>query len=264
MVGHHHCALLRSYLDAFKPLGLVPLLAPAELHAGDAIAGLDAAILARRETSFAEPVTWDAPATIRGLAVAAQAGACLGLGVPFADPALQAFGESSAMLRFDDATMETVSRTSLRQSVRPHAHQAVKRLFADLPTRLDADVMLVGQVLRARLGLRLERPQTGGALADLNALALRHGLRLRPVNGRTLRHAEVLELAETAPRTVAWRPALIDAGPLTPDTFRTINQMRPRQATRNFDPANEADLLVLSGWIDRQLARLQSYAEAIG
>ncbi len=53
---------------------------------------------------------------------------------------------------------------------------------------------------------------------------------------------------------MAWRPALIDAGPLTPDTFRTINQMRPRQAARNFEPGSEADVEALSAWTHRQLA----------
>ena len=247
---------LAAYLAAFKPLCLVPVIGPADLQAGDAVAGLCAAILARRGDSFTNPVTWEAPALLPPIELAARAAAQFALGITPEEDGLHALGCGSATLRFDGVTAEHVSRTALRHGLRPDAPGAVRRLFADRPVRLDDDVMLLGQVFRARCTLRFARPGTSAALVAVQTLASRAGLRLRPAGAVRLRQADVLDLAATTMRLVAWRPALIDAGPLTPDTFRTINQMRPRQAARNFDPASEADLQVLSAWIDRQYARL--------
>lgn len=246
-------ALLAAYVASFKPLGLVPILTPADLKAGDAITGLGAAILCRRADAFTELVAWEATATLPTLEVSLRAGLRFALCVDETLP--DALRDRAAVLRFDEVTVECVSRTALRQSLRPDAPDSIVRFFANYPVKLDDDVMLLGHVFRARCTLRFDRRGGSNPLPGLQALAARGGLRLRPATGGALRHAEVLDLIAPVLRPVVFRPAFIEADPLTPDTFRTMNQMRPRTAARNFDPDREADLLTLAAWMERQVQR---------
>lgn len=245
--------LLAAYLTSFKPHGLVPILTAADLRAGDAVMGLAAATLCRGGDAFTNIVAWEAPATLPALEVTVAVGFRFALGVD--DDLPDAIGKWSAVLRFDQVTIECVSRTALQRGLRPDAPDAIRRFFANHPARLDDAVMLLGQVFRARCVLRLRTNGSSEPLRGLQTLTSRHGLRLRPAAGGRFRQAEVLDLAVSAPRPVAFRPAFIEADPLTPDTFRTMNQMRPRAAARNFDPEREADLLTIAAWMDRQAER---------
>src|SRR4051795_723097 len=83
---------LAAYLAAFKPLCLVPVIGPADLQAGDAVAGLCAALLARRGDSFTNPVTWEAPALLPPIELAARAAAQFALGIAPEEDGLHALG----------------------------------------------------------------------------------------------------------------------------------------------------------------------------
>jgi len=251
--------LAAEYLDAFKPLGMVPVLIPLGQEPGDVMDKLGEEFVRRRSECFSGLAVQQAPSSLPNLDLTSAAAARLGLGLrQVGEAELKALGGRRVVLRFDRVVVVTVSQGALRQAVNRSACPELGRLLDKDPASLQDNVFLVGEVFLARRILRLDRSAEAGGnvmLDGIKALAAKFGLRLRTEVGADLQSAQTIELSTEEAVPAAFRPAFIRIAPGQPGYFRAPGERVDRTTIRDFSPNRESDRDALNAWMDRQ-ARL--------
>jgi len=193
------------------------------------------------------------------LELGATAAARLGLGLSdLGEAELHALGSNRVIVRFDNVTVETASQSELEQTINAKACPEVARLIEKDPAALKDTTFLIGTVFRARSIVRIDRDrQAGGGVSTslLSALAKRFGLRLRAEGGGDIDTARTVELSNTEPLPVAFRPAFIRIEPGQPG-YRSPEIRYDRPVVVAFSPDRESDREALEGWIDRQVLQI--------
>ena len=248
--------LIREYLEAFKPHGMVAVLDPMGQEPGDVIDRLGEEFVHRRGECFSNLTAQQSPSSLPNFDLGAAAAVRLGLGLPqVGDAELRAFGDDRVILRFDHVTVRTVSQGELRQAIDRRSCPEVARLIDKDPEALKEGTFLLGEVFLARRIIRVNRAGGGGgtfSLSGLRALAARLGLRLRADGGGDLEAAQTIELSSTEPLPVAFRPAFIRLDPNQPG-YRSVEGRSDAPSIVPYNSDSETDRLALSSWIERNM-----------
>lgn len=248
--------LIQEYVDAFKPHDIVPVLIPIGQEAGDVLDKLGEEFVHRRAECFTSLVAREEPSRLPNLDLGAAAALRLGLGLSqLGEADLHALGSNRVVVRFDNVTVQTVSQGALRQAVNAQACPEIARLINKDPEALKQDTFLVGTVFWARSIVRIDRDRQAGAGVSaswLTALASRLGLRLRAEGGGDVDSARTVELSNTEPLPIGFRPAMIRIDPGQRD-YRSVECGSNRSCIVEFNSNRESDRKALGDWIDRQL-----------
>lgn len=246
--------LIREYVDAFKPYGMIAVLISIGQEPGDVVERLGEELVHRRDECFSNLRTRESPSSLPNFDLGASAALRLGLGLQQVGEAdLRALGVNQVSLRFDQVTVQTVSQGELGQTINRRACPEVAQLIDRDPEALKRGNFLVSQVFLARSIVKINRERSGGGTFSLlRALAARFGLPFRADGGVNLETAQAVELSSARPVPVAFRPAFIRLDPSQPG-YRS-GPGRPNAPTIvPFNPESEDDVVALSSWIDQQL-----------
>jgi hypothetical protein len=252
-------ALIQEYVGAFKPHDIVPLLIPMGQEVGDVVDKLGEEFIHRRTECFGKLSPHEGPSRLPNLDLGAEAAVRLGLGLSqIVEADLHALGSNRVIVRFEHVTVQTVSQGALKQAVNAQACPEVARLINKDPEGLKETTFLVGTVFRATSVVRIDRQRQAGAEAGtswLTAFARRFGLKLRAEAEGNVESAGTVELSNTEPLPVAFRPALIRIDPGQPG-YRSAEGRPDRPVIVEFNPDRESDRQALEGWINRQLPQV--------
>ncbi len=246
--------LQREYADAFRDLGLVPVLLPRGHAPGDVLAA-GGELLSSGADCFEGLVPRDAPSRLDAVEVSWGAAARLALGADeIAAASAKGNAEDLVALRFEGARAHTATRRQLRQTVRAEKCPEVARALAEDAAPGPERWLLIGEVIVARPTARVRRSRGAGAQASLSflqGLAQRLGLRARAESGGDLSRAEVAEVAVAEPVPVAFRPAMVLVTPEMAQRYRDRGGAQP--ALEEFNAQDEAHRAALALWLDRHL-----------
>lgn len=254
-------ALIQEYVAAFKPHDIVPVLIPIGQEVGDVVDKLGEEFIHRRAECFGNLTSREEPSRLPNLDLGAEAAVRLGLGLSqIGEADLHALGSNRVIVRFEHVTVQTVSQGALKQTVNAKVCPEVARLINKDPEALKETTFLVGTVFRATSVVRIDRQRQAGAEAGtswLTAFAKRFGLKLRAEADANVESAGTVELSNTEPLPVAFRPALIRIDPGQPG-YRSAEGRPDRPVIVEFNPDRESDRQALEGWINRQLPQVLS------
>lgn len=246
--------LRREYAEAFRGLGLVPVLLPRGHRPGDVLAA-GGELLFRGEDCFEGLAPRDEPSRLDSVEVSWGAAARLALGVDaIATASAKGNAEDLVALRFEGARAHTASRHQLRQAVRAEKCPEVARALAENATPGPEQWLLIGEVIVARPTARVRRSRGAGAQANLSflqSLGQRLGLRVFAEGGGDLNKAEVAEVTAAEPTPVAFRPAMVLVTPEIAERYR--DKGRTQASLEQFNAQDEAHRTALDQWLNRHL-----------
>jgi len=214
----------------------------------------------RRQECFANLAPQENPSNLPNFDLGASAAFRLGLGLDkIADADLKAVGENRVILRFEDVTVQTISQGEFRQTIDRKACPEIGRLVDKNPDALKDGTLLVGELFRARVIVRLDRTRDDSAKVStgwLTGIAQRFGLRVKAEAGGDLATAQSIELSSSKePVAVAFRPAFIRLDPTQPG-FKATEGRPDAPSIVPFNSDSEDDRLALTALIARQLPRV--------